>query len=222
MKVKQLKVKRTYLQNVVDFTNKFAAYAIETEKSFGLPAEAVLAQAALETGWGSKILTVQQGNVSTEVETNNIFNIKVSKDWTGAKGIKTVWEDDDKDGERSSDEYQICWFKIYNNIQDSFNDYAKLITENQRYKPALEAAKNNNTYEYVRQLQRCGYATDGLYAQKILSIIESNWTISFIDVVERRVSEEQPSEKEDDRRSKINTSQPTNSRTNNRRRSDTR
>jgi flagellar protein FlgJ len=164
------------LKNVKDFTDKFGASALEMQIKEGLPALAVLAQLALETGWGQYILTVipEDSKDGMAIPSNNLFNIKKTPQWTGKSGYRSVWEDDNANGLPENTEYKKEWFKIYPDYESSFRDYAQLIKAIPRYAPALAVAYDAN--KYAEALQACGYATDGKYASKIKSIIKT-WRI---------------------------------------------
>lgn len=173
--IKKIVNKRPHLSNVQSFTNKYAGPALEMEKQYGIPAIAVLAQVALETGWGQKVLKVHVKGEKDLIDSKNLFNIKSSKSWDGEVGAVSVWEDYNKDGERTPDEYEDAFFKVYVSYADAFKDYAKLITETKRYAPAVAVAKDPN--KYVQALQDCGFATDGHYAEKMQKIMATNWDV---------------------------------------------
>jgi len=159
-----LKPKGKMIPKVKKFITKFAPYAIEAEKKYGLPAAGVLAHAALETGWGNHILTGYPPNGNEKIATNNIFNIKKSSNWTGPTVSKEVWEE--RNGQNVDEVHE---FKVYSDFQESFNDYAKLLTTVERYKKVDEEDDPN---EYGRALYDCGYMTDSRAPDKIKRIIE--------------------------------------------------
>lgn len=154
------------LSYVKKFVKEYGKYAIEVEKKYGLPASGVLAHAALESGWGKSILTGYDEN-KNKIQTNNIFNIKKSSNWTGPIAFRKVWEvKDDKDTTESAT------FKVYSTIQDAFDDYAKLLTTLERYKKVNDA---DDPEEYADALYECGYMTDKKAPEKIKKIIAKNF-----------------------------------------------
>jgi len=159
-----LRPKGKMIPKVKKFITKFAPYAIEAEKKYGLPAAGVLAHAALETGWGNHILTGYPPNGNEKIATNNMFNIKKSSNWTGPTVAKEVWEE--RNGVNVDEVHE---FKVYSDFQESFNDYAKLLTTVERYKKVDEEDDPN---EYGRALYDCGYFTDSKAPDKIKRIIE--------------------------------------------------
>jgi flagellar protein FlgJ len=143
-------------------TAKFAA------KMIGVSPEVLIAQAALETNWGKKILPHNQSTSSF-----NLFNIKAGGNW--AEKTTTMDSLEQRNGvlvkEKSS-------FRSYESFKESFADYIHLLQQNSRYKDALDKA--TNPQEFVHALQNAGYATDSNYADKILKIFDSR---SFQNVI---------------------------------------
>ena len=127
----------------------------------GTNPEILLAQAALETNWGNKILP--QGK---DASTHNLFNIKADNAWT--KKTTTLDSLEQKHGvlvkEKST-------FRSYDSFAESFLDYAKFLKLNNRYTEALTKAANPQ--QFVKALQNAGFATDTNYAEKILKIFSS-------------------------------------------------
>jgi flagellum-specific peptidoglycan hydrolase FlgJ len=151
-------------KKVKEFVKKFASKAIEVEKKFGIPADGVLAHAALETGYGKHILIAYDKD-QNKIQTNNIFNIKASSSWKGSKAWRKVWEVA-KDG---SDTTEYSAFRVYSDYSQSFEDYGNLLTTLDRYRPVLEAADSN---EFAEKLHECGYQTDTKAPEKIKKIIQ--------------------------------------------------
>ncbi len=124
--------------------------------------DVLIAQVALETGWGKHVIHDQKGNNSF-----NLFNIKASPGWEGGKvNIATL---EYRDGIAASEKAD---FRKYNDYSESFSDYVKLMKNNPRYQDVLEAG--NNSSAYAEALQSAGYATDPLYAKKIKSLLNSD------------------------------------------------
>lgn len=126
------------------------------EKS--IPSEAVLAQAALETGWGQKILGHKDDNPSF-----NLFNIKASnKQWSGSKIVKNALEVIDGSVKKIKSS-----FRSYEGFKESIEDYFQFITQG-RYKSASQNSQSEG--EYIDGIAKAGYATDPQYAEKIKAI----------------------------------------------------
>ena len=118
----------------------------------------LVAQAALETGWGKSVMRQQNGSSS-----HNLFGIKATGSWQGAQARAITSEF--KDGQMVK---ETADFRSYDSYQDSFHDLVTLLQSNNRYKEVLGAA--DKPEQFVRELQKAGYATDPEYASKISQI----------------------------------------------------
>ena len=136
----------------------------------GLDPRTIIAQAALETGWGKHVIKKPDGESS-----NNLFGIKSNNGWLGDKVSATTLEF--KDGLMSKAKES---FRAYENMLESIKDYVSFISDNTRYKDAV--ANKENPEQYARELQRAGYATDPDYADKIINIINGKEFRNFFDV----------------------------------------
>lgn len=141
-----------------EFVAAIAPKAEKVAAETGLPAKALIAQAALETGWGQRIIPGRHGGSS-----NNVFNIKADARWSGDKSHVNTLEFDGTTANK-----QKAAFRSYASLEQSLDDYARFITEHPRYQQVTTAAKPE---QYVEQLQQAGYATDPQYADKLKSII---------------------------------------------------
>lgn len=143
-----------------NFVNKLWPHAVDAAAELGVSPHVLLAQAALETGWGKHELRSSDGN------SFNLFNIKAGKNWTGGKvGADTTEYVNGKPVQ------QAASFRAYGSYGESFADYAHQIKTNPRYAGAM--AQGGNAEGFVRGLQSGGYATDPSYADKILRVINS-------------------------------------------------
>lgn len=141
------------------FLEHLAGIAQTTAASLGLSPHLLLAQAALETGWGRKAIKDAAGQ-----ESHNLFGIKAGKHWTG----KTV---DVKTTEyvHGVAQQKLESFRAYGSFAESFLDYARLIKD--RYGDAI--ANGATARGFGEALQAKGYATDPSYAQKIARVAQS-------------------------------------------------
>ena len=147
------------LANVIKFIKDVGDHAIRSEEKYGILAEVLVAQAALETGWGSAVLRDNKGS------SNNLFNIKKGSKWEGAVIIKTVHEY--SNGKKY---YTTSPFRRYKNYEESFNDYCELISKLKIYKEAYNNRKDPK--KYLEGIHKGGYATDPKYVSKILAILK--------------------------------------------------
>ncbi len=132
--------------------------AVQIEIETGLPAAAMVAQAIQETGW----LTNITKDMHTGVSSNNLFNIK----GTGPAGSVQAETTEYVNGVA---EQIVAAFRAYSNYEESFADYAALITGSSTYAQAVAA--ENDPVAYAQALQACGYATDPSYASELISIM---------------------------------------------------
>lgn len=140
------------------FVEGIRQHAAKAAAELGVSENLLIAQAALETGWGQKIIKHRDGTNSF-----NLFGIKASEDWPGSKVTRLTLEY--RNGVAAK---EYARFKAYESPADSFNDYVEFLRGNPRYSDAL--ASNGNDARFARGLQTAGYATDPAYASKILSI----------------------------------------------------
>jgi flagellar protein FlgJ len=134
------------------------SHAQEAAKTTGIPPTFMLAQAALETGWGKKQMLYPDGSPS-----HNLFGIKAQNGWNGK--TVNVLTSEFENGKMIK---KVEKFRAYDSYADSFKDYAKLLSENPRYKNVMNA-QDPATFAYG--LQRAGYATDPEYGDKLVRVI---------------------------------------------------
>lgn len=143
------------------FVEKVWPQAVEASRATGIPARFLVAQAALETGWGKFELKNADGTPS-----HNLFNIKAGRSWSGDTVSTATTEYVNGAATREN-----ARFRAYGSYADSFRDYANLIRNNPRY--AAVVGQSDAT-AFARGLQAAGYATDPQYADKLARIINGN------------------------------------------------
>jgi flagellar protein FlgJ len=141
-----------------DFVARVWPHAVEAGRTTGIPAHFLVAQAALETGWGRSEPRHADGRPSF-----NLFGIKAGRGWQGAVAENATTEYADGAPQR-----QVEGFRSYGSYAESFRDYARLLQSNPRY-AALLGSHDASTFAHG--LQRAGYATDPLYGAKLERII---------------------------------------------------
>ena len=151
-------VKSSSTEGIDDFVKSIWPKAKEAASAMGLDPKILIAQAALETGWGKFIAKDADGTSS-----NNLFNVKTgnNKDFESVKVKSTEYIADTPINMTAS-------FRKYSSVEQSFKDYVSLIQGSERYQSAL--ANAGNPEAYVNELHKAGYATDPKYGNKILSI----------------------------------------------------
>ena len=125
--------------------------------ALGIEPRLLLAQAALETGWGRAV--PQRGDEPG----NNLFGIKAGASWSGPAALH--WTEEHVGGVTA---LQRERFRAYGSTAESFTDYVDLIATARRYAGALEQAGDSEAY--ARAVTKAGYATDPQYADKWLAI----------------------------------------------------
>ena len=140
------------------FVDAITPHAERAAKELGIPARVLVAQAALETGWGQKQIRNADGS-----DSHNLFGIKASKGWDGAttSTLTHEYEGGEKRSERAD-------FRSYASVGEAFDDYVRFIKDNPRYADALR--NGGSASQYAQGLQKAGYATDPAYAAKIAKI----------------------------------------------------
>jgi flagellum-specific peptidoglycan hydrolase FlgJ len=132
-----------------EFQLKATEMAKKIESKYNIPWQVTYAQATLETGYGKR------------APNNNYFWIK------GGNGtwMKTKEFVDGKEVEITAN------FRWYTSMEESFEDYAKLLSTNTRYKDAFQYS--NNPELFLNEVIKGGYATDPLYVEKAKKIWDS-------------------------------------------------
>jgi len=141
------------------FTQRFAQYAEQASLATGISASVILAQAALESGWGKREIKMPDGSSS-----HNLFGIKANKNWQGE--VAEVMTTEYKNGQP---EKVLQPFRAYASYTEAFADYASFLRDNPRYEQATQAGLG--AVNVAHALQRAGYATDPKYADKLVQIM---------------------------------------------------
>lgn len=144
-------------------------HAVAAAEQLGVDPAVLVAQSALETGWGKKVMQAPDGGSSY-----NLFGIKASPSWEGASTV--VHSLEYRDGMA---ELEQSRFRVYDSLASSFDDYVSFLTSNPRYEQAL--GKVTDSREFVTELQDAGYATDPAYAEKIMDIVGRTSYESVVD-----------------------------------------
>ncbi|MDR0573364.1 MAG: glucosaminidase domain-containing protein [Tannerella sp.] len=142
--------KQTRLPSFEEYIHKYKDLAIRQQKEYKIPASITLAQGLLESGAGNSRLA-RKGN--------NHFGIKCKDEWRGGR----IYHDDDEKDE--------C-FRTYKTVEESYTDHSLFLSKRKYYVSLFEL----DIYDYKRWahgLQKCGYATDKSYGEKLVRLIET-------------------------------------------------
>ena len=148
-------------KSAAGFVQQHSAAANAAAAETGIPAPFMLAQAALETGWGKREIIGSDGSAS-----HNLFGIKAGASWTGPTVDVNTTE---YIGGRPQQLVQR--FRAYASEAESFADYAKLMKDSPRY--AKVVAQGSDAKLFAQGLQKAGYATDPAYAEKLGKVINT-------------------------------------------------
>lgn len=144
---------------VSEFSERLAPHAQAASAATGIPAKFMLAQAALESGWGRREIRNADGSSSY-----NVFGIKAGRGWDGK--VADVMTTEYIDGVAHK---RLEKFRAYDSYADAFADYARMLSGSPRYREVMASA--GDAQAFASALQRAGYATDPLYAQKLGRVI---------------------------------------------------
>lgn len=152
---------RIQAPHVRAFQEKLHEHAHAAEQTTGVPAKFMLGQAALETGWGKRMIKNADGSNS-----NNLFGIKAGASWKGkvATAVTTEYVN-------GKPQTKVEKFRAYDSPADSFRDYANMIAKNPRYEKVIGSS---DAATFAQGLQRAGYATDPNYAAKLTRLIKNS------------------------------------------------
>ncbi|MFR9719250.1 flagellar assembly peptidoglycan hydrolase FlgJ [Aeromonas diversa] len=145
-----------------EFVSRLMPMAKKAAAKLGLSPAVLVAQAALESGWGKRVIRNGDGEV-----THNLFGIKADPRWEGPKAVVSTLE-----YEKGTPSRQKAAFRSYESFEESFNDYVDFLTSGSRYRGAL--AKADSPERYFEALQAAGYATDPHYAHKLKQVLRSD------------------------------------------------
>jgi flagellar protein FlgJ len=149
--------------NVVDdarkqrFIEQVMPHAQAAARELGVDPRALVAQAALETGWG----TSQPSDASGA--SHNLFGIKAGASWRGASVSSATTEY--ASGKPGS---ETARFRSYEDIAGSVADYVRVLKDDPRYAAALNTGQDVRAF--ATALQKGGYATDPEYANKLVAV----------------------------------------------------
>ncbi|PKY11240.1 flagellar rod assembly protein/muramidase FlgJ [Acidithiobacillus marinus] len=149
-----VKPSQSLLEQAKSFVQSILPAVRVAAQKLGVAPTAIIAQAALETGWGS------------HVAGNNLFGIKGGGGWLGTSVHSLTHE-----FENGVNEVENAAFRAYQNVGESVHNYAQLLLNNPRYRQAL--GQGNNIAGFAEALQQGGYATDPHYASKLVAVAES-------------------------------------------------
>jgi len=154
--------KRAGFASPEEFVRNLMPIAEQAAEKIGLDPKAMVAQAAVETGWGQYLIHSGDGKNS-----HNLFGVKASRGWQGDRNYIDTVEFNNGTAHKTK-----APFRAYQSFDDSMNDYVEFLQSSPRYKQALDST--GDPQQYFEQLQKSGYATDPAYAEKVMSVYNSD------------------------------------------------
>jgi peptidoglycan hydrolase FlgJ len=149
----------TMLQTASEFVSQVLPTITRAAKGLGVSPLGMLAQAALETGWGTRMARTAAGAPSL-----NMFGIKADDNWEGARAAANTVE-----FSAGVATQQHTAFRAYGSIEESVSDFANLLKGSPRYRQTVAAG--GNAQGYVNSIGQSGYATDPEYTRKLSDIL---------------------------------------------------
>lgn len=151
----------TYMNNDnLEFIKGILNGAKGSYSKYGILPSITMAQAILESGWGSSELAVAH---------NNLFGIKADSRWNGAVATITTSE--------NYNDSTVAQFRKYENINESIEDHGLFLYKNSRYSEyGLFDGKDYKAQ--AQSLEDAGYSTvknengEPIYADKLIALIE--------------------------------------------------
>lgn len=161
----QQEIQRRAEQSKLAFINGIAPEAQAMQRQYHVPASITIAQAILESNWGTSELASRYHNLFGIKGTGPNSHNLATKEYVNGRWIVTTGQ-----------------FKVYDSWNDSIRDHTNLMingtaSNHNNYYGVTHA---NNYKDAANALQRAGYATDPDYANKLINIIE-NYNLSKYD-----------------------------------------
>ena len=152
--------KTAAFEDAKSFIEHLYPAAQKAAEQLGIDPKALLAQAAIETGWGKHMIHNTAGGNS-----HNLFGIKADRRWQGDRAmVDTVEYDQGLAATKKAS------FRVYDSFAESMQDYVNFVKHNPRYEEAVK--QSQSPQNYFSELQKAGYATDPDYAKKVISVFE--------------------------------------------------
>lgn len=153
------KITRADFSSPKDFVNSLWPHATEASRVTGIPAHFLLGHAALESGWGQRQIQGADGSPSY-----NLFGIKAGASWKGSSVEVPTTEYVNGVAQK-----MVGKFRAYGSYAEAFQDYAETLRASGRYAGVF--SEGTDASGFARVLQQGGYATDPMYASKLVKIL---------------------------------------------------
>src|SRR6185369_15310937 len=128
-----------HMQHLAEWTAKMLDASESTAAKIGCSPAAIVAQAALETGWGASAIG------------NNVFGIKADSSWHGARQLRQTWEH-----LGGADVPMQDWFRDYPTLADGIEDHFNFLVQNTRYANVFDRNNSMSDEDYLTRLAQDG------------------------------------------------------------------
>lgn len=149
--------------NVLGFVERLWPGASAIAQKLGVSVRAIIAQAALETGWGRH-----------EAAPHNLFGVKATASQSGARDSTTEYVD-------GAPTQALAEFRRYPSDNSAMASYATLISTHPRYQAAL--GSGNDVQRFASALQQAGYASDPAYAEKLIAVANDPRLVAALSTI---------------------------------------
>ena len=156
-----------------EFIEKYTPYALESERKTGISYLFILAQAALESGWGMHApLYNFFGVKATKNTPMECKQLLVTKEITLKQQLKLPQIVTVKQLPDGWYHYIVKdWFMCYKSPEEAFTAHARLLSENKRYAKAM--LYKSDAYKFADEVAKAGYATAPHYAERLKMVIKT-------------------------------------------------
>jgi flagellar protein FlgJ len=148
-------------ERAAEFVQQVLPTIRQAAAALGVNPLGMLAQAALETGWGQRMPRTAAGNSSL-----NLFGVKAGGEWSGPRAVADTVEISGGVAKQSR-----TAFRAYGSVAESVGDFARLLASSPRYREAIAAGADARAY--VQNIAKAGYATDPDYGNKLNEVLDS-------------------------------------------------
>ncbi len=148
-------------EHAAQFVSQVLPTIRRAAQALGVDPLGLLAQAALETGWGQRMPRTADGSPSL-----NMFGVKAGEEWSGPRAVADTVEFNGGVAVQ-----RRTAFRAYGSIEESVGDFANLLANSPRYRAAI--ATGGNAQAYVESIAKSGYATDPEYGNKLNQVLNS-------------------------------------------------
>lgn len=153
------KLQQAVTEDMITFVKQWLTPAKKAAVKSGVPYEVIIAQAALETGWGQRQIKTKTGDQS-----HNYFGIKAGLSWEGKTASVTTTEYYNNEPVKMQD-----MFRVYDTHNEGIEDYIQLLKNDRRYRSVVLASTPEQA---ALALQQANYATDPNYGNKLIQVIQ--------------------------------------------------